>query len=55
MKNIVGLKSNTIEDNVYIDEEESSYVIGLKKDSSLTEKVNQAILESLLEETAKFY
>ena len=43
VKNIVGLKSNTIEDNVYIDEEESSYVIGLKKDSSLTEKVNQAI------------
>ena len=43
VKNIVGLKFNTIEDNVYIDEEESSYVIGLKKDSSLTEKVNQAI------------
>jgi polar amino acid transport system substrate-binding protein len=43
VKNIVGLKSNTIEDNVYIDEEESSYVIVLKKDSSLTEKVNQAI------------
>ena len=43
VKNIVGLKFNTIEDNVYIDKEESSYVIGLKKDSSLTEKVNQAI------------
>ncbi len=43
VKNIVGLKSNAIEDNVYIDEEESSYVIGLKKGSSLTEKVNQAI------------
>lgn len=43
VKNILGLKFNIIEDNVYIDEEESSYAIGIKKGSSLTKKVNQAI------------
>ena len=43
IENIPELKSNAVEDNVYIDEEEGSYVIALKKDSNLTTEVNQAI------------
>ena len=43
IKNIPNLKSETIEDEVYIDEEENSYVIGVKKDSSLVEEINKGI------------
>ncbi|MFK7761032.1 MAG: transporter substrate-binding domain-containing protein [Candidatus Midichloriaceae bacterium] len=46
IKNIPELKSEPIEDNVYIDEEENSYVVAVKKGSSLVEKINKGI-ESL--------
>lgn len=43
IKNIPELKSEPIEDNVYIDEEENSYVVAVKKGSSLVEKINKGI------------
>jgi len=46
IKNIPKLKSEPIEDDVYIDEEENSYVIGVKKDSNLVDELNKGI-ESL--------
>ena len=46
IKNIPELKSEPIEDDVYIDEEENSYVVAVKKGSSLVEKINKGI-ESL--------
>jgi ABC-type amino acid transport substrate-binding protein len=46
IKNISELKSEHIGDDVYIDEEENSYVIGVKKGSSLVDELNKGI-ESL--------
>ncbi len=43
IKNIPELKSESIEDDVYIDEEENSYVIGVKKYSSLVDEINKGI------------
>lgn len=46
MKNIPELKSQSVKDDLYIDEEENRYVVGFKKDSTLTDEINKGI-ESL--------
>ena len=43
IKNMPELKSESVEDNVYIDEEENSYAIGVKKGSSFVNEINKSI------------
>ena len=43
IKNMPELKSESVEDNVYIDEEENSYAIGVKKGSSFVIEINKNI------------
>jgi ABC-type amino acid transport substrate-binding protein len=43
IKNMPELNSESVEDNVYIDEEENSYAIGVKKGSSFVNEINKSI------------